>query len=113
VALQAEGAQIGEVALAAAFNYGHNMIRIPEALARLGLHSPCREQPGAGRASLALNVMPGLNTIGGADCADAAVSLEYFVAEVAGVGAEFPFLHAEAGAEGEAAFGYFETAPAA
>jgi hypothetical protein len=68
----------------------------------------------AGWASGSFESVPGGDGVDLADGADAAVSGEDLVAEVAGVGAETPLVDAVVGAEGAAAFGEdFEFAPAA
>ena len=115
MAEEAEGAEVVEVALAAAFGYGADVVGVPEAAAGGdGLHAVEMETGGAGRASGALEGGVGGDGVDVADGADAAVAGEDLVAEVAGVGAETPLVDAVVGAEGAAAFGEdLKIAPAA
>jgi hypothetical protein len=115
VAEQAERAEVVEVALAAAFGYGADVVGVPEAAATGdGLHAVESEACGAGWASCALEGVVGGDGVDVADGADAAIAREDLVAEVAGVGAETPLVDAVVAAEGAAALGEnFEIAPAA
>ena len=115
VAGEAEGAEIVEVALAAAFGYGANVVGVPEGAAGGdGLHAVERQ---AGCASVAAGSFEGVvdgDGVGVTDGADAAVAGEDLVAEVAGVGAETPLVDAVVGAEGATALGEdFEITPTA
>ena len=112
---EAEGAEVVEVALAATFGYGTDVIGIPETAAGGdGLHAVEAQAGGAGGTSRALEGVVGGNGVDGADAADAAVAGEDLLAKVAGVGAETPLMDAVVAAEGAAAFGEdFEFAPAA
>jgi hypothetical protein len=115
VAEEAEGAEVVEVALAAAFGYGTDVVSVPEAAAGCdGFHAVEAEASGAGGASGSLEGVVGGDGVDGAYGADAAVAGEYLIAEVAGIGAEAPLMDAVVAAEGTAAFGEnFEFAPAA
>jgi hypothetical protein len=115
VAEEAEGAEIVEVALAAAFGYGTDVVGVPEGAADGdGAHTVEAETGGSGRASGSLECCVGGDGVDVAAGADAAVASEDLVAEVAGVGAEAPLVDAVVAAEGAAAFGEdFEVAPAA
>ena len=112
---EAEGAEVVEVALAAAFGYGADVVGVPQAAAGGdGFHSVKAEAGGAGGAAGSLEGVVGGDGVDAADGADAAVAGEDLVAEVAGVGAETPLVNAVVTAEGAAAFGEdFEIAPAA
>ncbi len=115
VAEEAEGAEVVEVALAAAFGDWTDVVGVPEAApGGDGFHAVEAEAGGASRASGALEGVVGGDGVDGADGADAAVAGKDLVAEVAGVGAETPLVDAVVAAEGTAAFGQdFEFAPAA
>jgi hypothetical protein len=114
VAEEAEGAEVVEVALAAAFGDWANVVGVPEAAAGSdGLHAVEAEASGAGGASSSLEGVVGRDGVDGADGADAAVASEDLDAEVAGVSAETPLVDAVVAAEGAAALGEdFEFAPA-
>jgi hypothetical protein len=115
VAEEAEGAEVVEVALAAAFGYGADVVGVPEAAAcGDGLHAVEIEAGGAGRAAGSFESVVGGDGVDVTDGADAVVASEDLVAEVAGIGAETPLVDAVVGAEGAAAFGEdFKIAPAA
>ena len=115
VAEEAEGTEVVEVALAAAFGDGTDVVGVPEAEAGCdGFHTVEAEASSASGASGSLEGVIGGNGVDGADGADAAVAGKDLVAEVAGVGAETPLVDAVVAAEGAAAFGQnFEFAPAA
>jgi hypothetical protein len=112
---EAEGAEIVEVALAAAFGYGEDVVGVPEASARGNrLHTVEAEAGDAGGASGSFEGVVGGDGVDATGCADAAVAAEDLIAEVTGVGAETPLVDAIVGAEGAAAFSEdFEVAPAA
>jgi hypothetical protein len=113
VAEKAEGAEVVEVALAAAFGYGADVVGVPEAAAGGdGFHAVEMQAGGAGWASGSLKCVPGGDGVDAADGTDAAVAGEDVVAEVAGIGAETPLVDTEIGAEGAATLGEdFEFAP--
>jgi hypothetical protein len=115
VAEEAQGAEVVEVALAAAFGDWANVVGVPEAAAGCdGFHAVEAEAGGAGGTSGSLEGVVGADGVDGADGADASVAGEDLVAEVAGVGAETPLVDAVVAAEGAAALGQdFEFAPAA
>jgi hypothetical protein len=115
VAEEAQGAEVVEVALSAAFGYGADVVGVPEAAScGDGLHAVEAEAGAAGEASGSFEGVVGRDSVDGADGADAAVAGEDLIAEVAGVGAETPLVDAVVTAESAAAFGQdFEFAPAA
>jgi hypothetical protein len=112
---EAEGTEVVEVALSAAFGDGADVVGVPEGVAGGdGLHAPELEGLSAGDTSAALEGGVGGDGVGVAEDADAAVAGEDLVAEIAGVGAETPLVDAEVGAEGAAALGEnLHEAPAA
>jgi hypothetical protein len=115
MAEEAEGAEVIEIALAAAFGYGADVVGVPEAAAGGdGLHSVEMQAGCAGGAAGSLECVVGGDGVDVADGADAAVAGADLVAEVAGIGAETPLVDAVVAAKGAAAFGEdFEIAPAA
>jgi hypothetical protein len=115
VAEEAEGAEVVEVALAAAFGYRADVVGVPEAAAGGdGLHAVEMQAGDACEAAGSLEGVVGGDGVDVADGANAAVAAKDLVAEVAGVGAETPLVDAVVAAEGAAAFGEdFEFAPAA
>ena len=115
VAEETEGAEVVEVALAAAFGDWTNVVGVPEAAAGGdGLHAVEIQAGSAGRTPGSLEGVVGGDGVDLADGADAAITGEDLVAEVAGVGAEAPLVDAVVGAEGAAALGEdLEIAPAA
>ncbi len=112
---EAEGADVVEVALAAAFGDRDNVVRIPERVAAGdGRHAVETQTFGAGLAAGSLERGEDAYGVSPAVCADAMIAGEYTLAQVAGVGAQAPLVHAVVGAEGAASFGKnFEFAPAA
>jgi hypothetical protein len=112
---EAKGAEVVEIALAAAFGYGTDVVGVPEAAAGGdGLHAVEAQASDAGGASGSLEGAVGGDGVDRADGTDAAVAGEDLVAEVAGVGAETPLVDAVVAAKGAAPFGEdLELAPAA
>ncbi len=113
MAAQAEGAQVGEVALAAAFDDGDDVVGLPEGAAGVAREIPVVEQALAGGAAGAFQDALRDERVDAAAFADAAVAFEDLVAEVAGVRADAPMVHAVVRAEGAPAFGDFDGTPAA
>jgi hypothetical protein len=115
VAEETESAEIVEVALAAAFGYGSDVVGVPKATAsRDGLHPVEMEAGGAGGSAGSFEGVVGRDGVYRADGAYAVVAGEDLIAEVAGIGAETPLVDAVIAAEGAAAPGEdFEIAPAA
>jgi hypothetical protein len=106
VAEKAEGAEVIEVALAAAFGYGADVVGVPEAATGGdGFHAVEMQACRSGGASGSFERVVGGYGVDVAGSADAAIASEDLVAEVAGVGAETPLVDAVVAAEGAAAFG--------
>jgi hypothetical protein len=97
VALQAEGADVGEAAFAAAFGHGDNVVGVPEMTAAAPL---LFELPARRVVQLALIAAEGFG-IGAARGANSAVSLKDLGAQVGGVRAQFPFMNAGLAAKGD------------
>src|ERR1700733_14055685 len=113
MAAQAERAQVRQVALAAAFDDGDDVVGFPEGAAGEAGQVPEVEQARAGCAARALQDARGDEGVDSTTAADAAIALEHLIAEVAGVRAHAPVVDAAVGAEGAAAFRNFGRAPAA
>src|SRR5947209_6937182 len=113
MAAKAECSDIGEIAFAAAFGNGHDVIGIPQAAPGHLRETPGPERLQASGATLAADAVPFGFGVDVAKGADAAIALEGLPTEVAGIAAEFPFSDAVFRAEGETALGNFQIAPAA
>ncbi len=115
VAEEAERAEVIEVALAAAFGYGEDVVGVPQAAAAGdGFHAVEAQACGACCSSRALQGIVGGDGIDAAEGTASAVAGEDVVAQVAGVGAHAPLMDAVVGAKGSAAFrDDLEIAPAA
>ena len=111
VALQAERAHVGEIALAAAFGHRHDVVRVPEMPARRP--TPSRRR-GARRSPACACRLRSASVSGAADRADALVALEHLLAQVAGVGAQLPGVDARFGEQNvKRPWGTGRAAPAA
>jgi hypothetical protein len=109
VAFEAEGAHVGEVAFAAAFSDGHDVIGIPEIAARAPFFfelAPGSEIEFALIAAEPFCVDAALGTA-------AVVASEDLLAQIAGVRAKPPFVDAGGAAKGKAAAGDQDAAAAA
>ena len=115
MAEEAEGAEVVEVALAAAFGYGADVVSVPEAATGGdGFHAVETQACRSGWASGSFECVVGGYGVDVADGADASVAGEDLIAKITGVGAETPLVDAVVAAEGAAAFGEdLEIAPAA
>ena len=115
MARQAEGAEVIDIALAAALGYRQDVIGVPErAAAGDELHAVQREACGSAGPSRALEGVIDGDGIGSAEGADAVIAGEDLVAEVAGIGAQTPLVDAEVRAEGASTTGQdLKVAPAA
>ena len=106
MAEQAERANVVDVALAASFGNGKDVIGVPQAAAAGdGLHAVESESGSASRAASSPECGVcgnGVDVTGGAATA---VTGEDLVAKIAGVGAQTPLMDAVVAAEGAAAFG--------
>lgn len=92
---QAEGADVVEVALASAFDYGNDVVGIPQRFARAGAKTPVHQERCAmGTAGIAELSSSG-DGIGFTDSADAAITIEDFFTEIGGLGAQFPLVDAK------------------
>ena len=109
MALEAEGAHVGKVALAAAFYDGKDVIGIPQ----IATAAPIFFELLAGFVvELALVFAQGFG-IDAAAGADAAIAGEDLCAQVPRIRTQFPLMDALRAAESKAALGYGRSAPAA
>lgn len=113
MAEQAQGPQIFEIALTSALDDGHDVVRVPETFSRHSFEAPSFQQLQPQDPSRTAKFRVGSLRIGAADGADAVITLEDFLAKIAGVGAKTPFMHAPIRAEGEPAGRNFQIAPPA
>lgn len=113
VAFQTERADVREIAFSAALNHGHDVIRIPKTTTNPALDVPVEKLAVACRPAQAHDGAPFGKTVDPAGGANPFVPIQYLLAQVTGIGPQFPFLDAKVGAEGEPAFRNLETAPAA
>lgn len=111
VALEAESAHVGEIAFAATFGYGDDVIGVPEGFSAAEI--PSRIGFDSRNASQFFHAAQFGDAIETADSADAAVPLEDALAEMTGVTAQLPLFDAPFGTEGEAPGRNFQIAPAA
>ena len=113
MALQAQRADVRQVAFAAALNDRCDMVGIPQCPARIDLNAPFVPGPQPCRsAQLSEVVIRGL-AIGAANSAYAPVALEDLFPNVPGIAAELPLIDTPLRAEGDPAFGDFKVAPTA
>ena len=94
MATQAEGADVVQVALPAAFRHRQNVIGIPQTLAHPRVESPMAHQgrPCVAASSLQLAML--FDRVEAAMRADAAVSLQYLLAQITWLGSQLPFVDA-------------------
>ena len=113
MALEAQGADVFEIAFAAAFHHGNNMIGIPKGISVTGAQSPIEKGFQPSRAPKSFQLPFCMQAIDSATGADPAVAFQYFFANIAGVAAQAPFFHAPRRTKRHAAFGNLQTAPTA
>ena len=113
MALQAQGADVLEVAFTPAFHHGNNVIGIPKRHSGTGAEAPVEQSLQPCCAAQAFQLPPGEQAIDTATGADAAIALQYFFAKVAGVAAQTPFFHAPGGTKRRTALGNLQIAPTA
>ena len=111
MALKAERPHIREVALAAAFGNGNDVIGLPQGFSDSG--SPVSPYFCSGSASELPHVVVLGYAIESAGSADTTVALKHTIAQVARIGAQLPFFDTPFGAEGKSPRRNFESAPTA
>lgn len=94
VALQAERAHIGEVALAASFRHCLHVVGIPKRLPAILPQPPCFEEPAAGGEIQLAHIPAQRHGIHAALRAHAAIAIEYLPAQITGIRAQLPLMHA-------------------
>ena len=112
VAPQAERADIRQIAFAAAFGDGKDVVCIPEtAAARVKIQLPAQRPSFACGDPLKSPIeLKGIQT---ADRADATISRQHTVAQIAGIRSQTPFVDAAIIAKRAASFRHFRSAPSA
>ena len=112
---KAERTDVIQIALAAALGHGQDVVCVPQAAAAGdGLHAVEAKSSGTRWASGSLESSVGGDAVDMADGAAATIASKDLIAEIAGIGAETPLVHAIVAAEGAAAFGKnLKLAPAA
>ena len=76
MAMQAEGANIREIALAASLDHGHDVIRVPQAPATQRFQSPDRKKLLTTFSSSSPNLQISSESIDRAPCADSTIALQ-------------------------------------
>lgn len=113
MASQTERADILEIALAAAFGDGHDVVRIPETSSHALSESPVLQQKLpilTSRKTKLARSDDGIQATGGTHTA---IAEQDVFAQIGGLGAQLPLMHTETGAERESSSRHFEGAPAA
>ncbi len=108
---QAEGTHIGEIAFAAAFGDGQDVIGIPK---RLSVFEPPLGSSGyAGGTTHPFDAAQFGDAINAAEGADAAIALKDPLAQMGGIAAQFPFFDAPIRTERKSSRWNFQVAPTA
>jgi hypothetical protein len=113
MALQAQRADVFEIALAASFHHWNDVVGIPEAFSRSVPQPPIQESFQARGAAQTFELAFGVQAIDAAGGANPVIAYQYFFAKIAWIGAQTPFLHAPSRAKRETSLGDFQAAPAA
>lgn len=113
MAENAERPEVQQIAFAAALDYRHDVVGVPQRFTIEPLQSPFIEQLQAMRAAGAFQPGEGGAGIHAANRADAAVAGEHPIAKIARIGAELPFIDAPVRAKRESPRRNFEVAPTA
>jgi len=87
MALEAESAEVLEIAFAAAFHHGDDMVGVPEAFPRPGAQAPAEQSFQAGSAAQSFELALGVQAIDAATGANTVVPFEHFFAKIAGIAA--------------------------
>ncbi len=91
---KAQRAEIVEVAFAATFRHGQDMIRIPEGFARTCLQSPVRKQGGAACAARIAKLARRGHGVNTAPRAETTIALEHLFAKVGRLRTQLPLVNA-------------------
>ena len=113
MAAQAERAQVGQVALAAALHHRDDVVGVPEALTQLGLQAPVCHPLHASAPSGAAQAAQLEVCVHATGAAHAMVSREHLFSEVPRLGPQAPLVHTIRRAKGEAPRRHLQAAPAA
>lgn len=113
MAAEAESADVLQVAFAATLADRKDVVGVPEAFTVQAAHAPVLQQRVTARAARPAKLAQGGQRVDATSGAEAAVPREDLIAEVGGLRAQLPLMHAVVGAEGESASRHLERAPAA
>jgi hypothetical protein len=94
VTLETQRAHVRQIALSAAFRYRHDVIGIPQAFPAFLRQSPVFQEFSTRREIETAHILSCLDRIDAALRANAGVAPENLLAQIAGVGAEPPFVDA-------------------
>jgi len=110
---ETESAQVSQIAFAAAFDHGDDVIGVPKAAAVQAAKAPPGKQREAMPATGAAQVRVSDSRVDATKRTDAVVALPDLVAQIGGVGTQAPFVDAPLGTKSESPAWNFEAAPAA
>ena len=112
MAAQAKGADIFEIALASAFDYGNNVIRIPKALARPATQAPVRKERGAICAARIAEPACFGDSVDITAGAYTAIAMEHLLSKISRLRAQLPLMHTEIRTKGVTSARNLKRAPA-
>ena len=114
MAFQAKRSNILQVTFTAALDNRHDVVGIPKTLSDplARTEPPIGQRFQAGCAAQSFQMSQGFEAVDQALGTDASIALEHFLADVAGIGSEPPFLHTPVRTKRLAAWRHFEVAPA-
>jgi len=110
---QAERAHICQIAFAATLSHGNDVIGIPQTAAPAFLQLPFFQKLPAHPVVEFAKFFPKPFRVSAAHGAQASIARINLLAQIAGIRAQFPFVHAVCGAEGSAAARHLDGAPSA
>jgi hypothetical protein len=113
VTLQAQRADVFEIALAASFHHRNDMVGVPQAFSRSGPETPIEQGFQARAAAQSFELALGIQAIDAAGGANPSVAYQYFFTKIARISTQTPFLHAPSRAKRDTALGNLQVAPAA
>jgi hypothetical protein len=113
MALQAQRADIGQVAFAATLRNGRDVVCIPQAGSPQILQAQIAKHAYSSRCREPLNAAPFRHRVHSTGCADPFVAFKHLVAEVSRIGAQPPFVNAPIRAKGPPTGWHLEAAPSA
>jgi len=112
VATQTQGADVGQVAFAAALDDRQDVVGIPERFARSSAKAPMPEQRRAAGSARKAELSGGAHRVQSAIGADTPIALEYLFSKVCGLCSEFPLVDTKSRTEGVSPAWNLKGAPA-